>query len=263
MTRASHPGLELEIADGLATLTLDNAEQLNAIGVATFEALVTSLDEIVKPKHGVRALLLRGAGRAFCSGLNLREDRSALQPASGLGDALLNPLMRRLRALQVPVVASVQGPCVGVGVAMALTADFIVAAQNAYFLLPYRNLGVSIDGGTTWILPRIVGWARARRMLMLAERVSAETALQWGMVHAVVPTDALEGETAKLCDDLANGPTVALGIMRQDFWKGWESGYDEHLEFELATNHRAMRSKDAGIARRTVLSNETPRFTGE
>ena len=121
MSSWSYPALEVAVEERLATLTLSDPENLNAIRVGTFAGLTEALDEITKPKHGVRAVLLRGEGRAFCSGLNLKEDRSA-RPAAGLAQGLVNPLMRRLRALEIPVVAAVQGPCVGIGVALALAA---------------------------------------------------------------------------------------------------------------------------------------------
>jgi len=162
----------------------------------------------------------------------------------------------------VPVVSAVRGPAAGIGCSLALASDFCVASETAYFLQAFVNIGLVPDGGASWMLPRLIGKARATEMMMLGERVPAATALDWGMIHKVVADDALDAEAFALAERLAAGPTVALGLMRRGLAHALEVDYATAMQRE-AENQRAARgsadSMEGGIA---FLQKRKPAFRG-
>ena len=163
--------------------------------------------------------MIAGAGRAFCSGADVGGGAlGSDDPGAATYQALTgsyNPAMAAIADLGVPVVSAVRGPAAGIGCSLALAADFCVASESAYFLQAFVNIGLVPDGGASWMLPRLIGRARATEMMMLGERVPAAKALDWGMIHKVVADDALDAEAFALAERLAAGPTVALGLMRR------------------------------------------------
>jgi len=267
----SYENVRLEIEGPLATLWLDDPDRLNALKPAMVEAIYASLIEIAKPRRKVRCLMITGEGRGFCSGANLASGsgskdavRTRAEPpviASVAGT--FHPLVRRIRDLEIPVVAAVNGPCVGFGVALALLADYLVASEKAFFLVPFASLASGTDSGITWLLPRAVGTARARAMIMRAERLPADKALDWGMVNEVVAQDDFRKIARERALEYANGPTVALGIMRQYFQRGSEMTLDALLEAEVRGVGRTARTKDNTAAIMNFGKKDRPNFTGE
>lgn len=266
-----YENVRLEIEGPLATLVLDDPERLNALSPAMIEAIYAALIEIAKPRRRIRCLMITGEGRGFCAGANLAGGAGAKDavrtraepPVIASVAGTYHPLVRRIRDLEIPVVTAVNGPCVGFGVALALLADYLIASEKAFFLVPFATLGSCTDSGITWLLPRAVGTARARGMIMRAERLPADRALDWGMVNEVVPQDEFRDAARKVALEFANGPTVALGIMRRLFQDGPERTLDAQLEAEVRGVARTSRSKDnlAGIM--NFGKKERAAFTGE
>ncbi|OJU56451.1 MAG: 2-(1,2-epoxy-1,2-dihydrophenyl)acetyl-CoA isomerase, partial [Alphaproteobacteria bacterium 62-8] len=188
----------------VAVLTLNHPEVMNAASPKLVAGATEALKFISKPESGFRAVILTGEGRGFCSGANLSE-RSSGTPMDS-GDSLqivFHPFLRRLRNMKMPIITAVNGAAAGVGMSIALMGDIILAARSAYFLQAFTRIGLVPDGGSTWTLPRLVGTARARELSLLAEKLPAETALQWGLINRIHDDAALMDEALKLAQRLA------------------------------------------------------------
>lgn len=256
----------LEFNGPLATYVLNNPDQLNAADPAMLHGLEQALTEIKKPRRGVRCFMITGEGRGFCTGANvLGMGRQSSQPRSAFSpvDTVFHPTIRHLRDVTIPIVTAVNGPAVGFGVALAMCGDICVAAQSAYFYLNYNNLASAPDCGTTWFLPRRIGLPRARAMMLRGERVSAETATDWGLINDVFDDDVFFNEAVALANDIAQGPTVALTSMKQLLNDGIERSLDEQLEAEARAVLITSRTKDNVAAMKALRSKEKPEFIGE
>lgn len=263
------PSLEnvtLEFDEGLAVLTLDDPERLNAIGPVMAESMMRALQECAKPRRGVRALLVTGTGRGFCAGANIAgrgSEGMTNLPVISRADGVYHPLIRKLRDFDRPIIAAVNGACVGIGFAVALQADYIVASEAAYFSTPFARLGSGPDCGLTWSLPRLIGPMRARRMLMRAEKISAADMADWGVVAQTLPAEDFPAAARKIAMEFAQGPTVALSEMRRLLQDSLRSEFDTHLETESRALARTFRSKDNQVGIRAFATKSQPVFTGE
>jgi 2-(1,2-epoxy-1,2-dihydrophenyl)acetyl-CoA isomerase len=214
MTLPTFETIRLDIADNVATITLNRPERLNSMPPAMADDIREALDHL--PGLGARALLITGEGRGFCSGADLAGDRSAGGAVSGGArsrNALrghYNPMLLALANLDIPVVVAVNGPAAGVGCSFALSGDFTIAGKSAYFLQAFVNIGLVPDGGSSWLLPRLVGVPRALQMMMLGEKISADQAADWGMMRKVL-RDGLTQDFATTLDAEAKGQFVAGG----------------------------------------------------
>ena len=232
-------------------VTLNRPERLNAAPPQAFEEIAHAIANL----DGARAVLFAGSGRAFCSGADVGGGAlGSDDPGNTTFKALTqsyNPTMAAIADLDVPVVSAVRGPAAGIGCSLALAADFCVASETAYFLQAFVNIGLVPDGGASWMLPRLIGRARASEMMLLGEKVPAAKALDWGMIHKVVADDALDAEAFALAERLAAGPTVAMGLMRRQIRTAYESDYASAM-LQEAENQRAARgtadSMEGGIA---------------
>lgn len=227
-----------ELSDGIATLTLNLPAKLNPIALGLQAALKETLERI-RDDRAVRAVILTGAGKAFCVGADL----SAMAPGEAgksLGtqaaenmQALSNPLIETLRTLPIPVVAAVNGPAAGAGVGLALAADVTIAARSAYFYLPFLpKLGIVPDLGCTWAIPRRAGRARAMGMALLDERVGAGRAVQWGLIWACVDDEQLLEEARRIAQRLASLPAHAVVEAREAFEASERHTLKEQLHYE-------------------------------
>lgn len=258
---ADDESIRIERQGDVLVVTLDRPDRLNAATPAMFATIADALTHL----DGARAMVLAGAGRAFCSGADIAASQGAADPALATYDALTksyNPTIRAIVDLGVPVVSAVRGPAAGIGCSLALAADFCVASESAYFLQAFVNIGLVPDGGASWMLPRLIGRARALEMMMLGERVPAAKALDWGMVHRVVPDEALEAEALALAQRLAAGPTVALRMIRRGVAEALESTLDEALEREAQDQRQARGTADSLEGGMAFLAKRKPDFRG-
>ncbi len=243
-------------------LTLNRPERLNAAPPALFVELKAAIDAL----DGARAVLITGAGRAFCSGADVGGGALGSETPGETTYAALtesyNPTMAAIAALGVPVVSAVRGPAAGIGCSLALAADFCVCSETAYFLQAFVNIGLVPDGGASWMLPRLIGRARATEMMMLGEKVPAARALDWGMVHKVVADEALDTEAFALAERLAAGPTVALGLMRRGLADALESDYAAAMLREAENQRAARGSADSAEGGRAFLEKRKAVFAG-
>jgi len=253
----------LEFADGVATLRFNHPEVLNAVGPKMVGELRAAVREVAK--SGARCLLVTGEGRAFCSGANLSEvaDRD---PGSGAGDALrasYHPLLLALRDLDMPLVTAVNGAAAGVGMSFALMGDIVCAAKGAYFLQAFARIGLVPDGGSTFLLPRLAGWGRAMELSMLAERLPAEKAYEWGLVNRLYDdAETLMAGAREIALKLARGPR-SLALIRKAYWATWSNSYESQLDLEARLQMQAGASADFREGVAAFLEKREAKFTGK
>jgi 2-(1,2-epoxy-1,2-dihydrophenyl)acetyl-CoA isomerase len=253
-----------EEQDGVATLTLNRPEKLNALAPESLDQFIALLDR-VRDENRARAVVLTGRGRAFCAGADLADGGGSAQGPfdAGLGlERTHNIVVARLRHLPVPIICAVNGAAAGGGCGYALAGDIAIAARSAYFLQPFANIGLVPDVGATWLLPRLVGKARATGMMMLGERISAERAEQWGMIWQVVDDDALMNTAHAIARKLAAGPTVAYGLMRAGIAASLESSQAESLALEARNQRIAGRTNDHAEGMTAFFERRAPAFVG-
>jgi len=255
--------IRLEHIGPVAKIVLNRPERLNACP----PNMAVELSDALSMLGDARAVLLTGEGRAFCSGADLAGTGArSITGGAGSYKALTeayNPLILKLSRVAVPVVVAVNGPAAGVGCSLALAGDFTLAAQSAYFLQAFVNIGLVPDGGSTWILPRLIGKARAAQMMMLGERIGAQQAQDWGLIYRAVDDAALQDEAFALATRLANGPTVALGTLRQNLARAVESDLATTLLIEAEGQRKAGDSADAAEGIAAFLQKRKPAFTGK
>lgn len=261
---SAEPPVLLSQSDGLAMLTLNRPTALNALSVSLLTAFDTALDEVID--SGARALMITGAGRGFCSGADLAADAGAMaKPDRDLGEALeahYHPLLMRLRALPCPIVTAVNGPAAGAGMSLALMGDLVVAAQSAYFLQAFVNIGLVPDAGSTYLLPRLLGQARALRLMMLGEKLPAPEAEAWGLIYKAVPDEALAEQAEAMARRLAAGPTQALARIRQLAQASADNDYESQLAMERDLQREAGRTDDFLEGVQAFLQKREARFKG-
>lgn len=259
--------LTLTVDHGIAILTLNRPDRLNALSIALLEEIQQAVAHISEPGSPVRCLLLTGAGRGFSSGANLADrdvsDKAVMPDLSLRLRRAYNPLIRALVDLPIPMIAAVNGPAAGAGMSLALCADFILAARSAYFLQAFVNIGLAPDAGSTYFLPRLIGPARAARLAMLGEKLPAAVAEDWGLIHKAVNDDALMDEAMTLAKKLAEGPTLALSEIKSLLRKSLDNTLENQLEQEAAAQKVLGYSEDfkAGII--GFLNKTPPHFQGK
>ena len=254
----------VEVSDGIAMVTINRPDKLNALSAQSLAELSNAMDR-VRDDEAARVLLLTGAGRAFCSGADLGAVHAGDGPIDmGAGlETGFNPLLEKLRRLPVPLVTAINGGAAGGGCGYALAGDIVIAARSAYFLQPFANIGLVPDVGSTWLLPRLAGRARATAMMMLGERVPAEQALEWGMIYQVVDDADLMATARAFAARLAAGPTVAYGLMRQAITDGLASTLTETLARERRDQFVAGRTADHAEGVAAFLGKRKPVFRGK
>ncbi|MGN6474662.1 MAG: enoyl-CoA hydratase-related protein [Mycobacteriales bacterium] len=252
------------VADGVATITLNRPEALNALTVSLKEGLREAFER-AGGDPAARAVLLTGAGRAFCVGQDLKEHADALDA----GDLDLstvpdhyNPLIEAISGLPKPVVAAVNGPAAGAGASLAFACDIRVAADDASFLMAFARVGLGPDSGASWTLPRLVGSGRAAAMLMLAEPVAASQALEMGLVSMVVPAADLVSTATGLAAKLAAGPTAAYGAIKETLAFAACHSLAESLAHEAKAQSRCGHTDDHRNAVVAFLAKHPANFTG-
>ncbi|MFJ3822454.1 2-cyclohexenylcarbonyl CoA isomerase [Streptomyces nodosus] len=259
-----------EVSDGLATITLNRPEAMNALNVAAKVALRDAAQEAAAD-DGVRAILLTAAGdRAFCVGQDLKEHIGVLQaqePDSGGGVMSTvrehyNPIVRALAHAPKPVVAAVNGIAAGAGFGFALAADHRIVADTAAFNTSFAGVALTADSGISWTLPRVVGPSRAADLLLFPRSIDARQAYEWGIANRLVPLAELRAEAEKTARSLAEGPTLAYAALKESLAHGLSHSLDEALEKEDELQSRAGASQDHAIAVRAFVDKQKPRYVG-
>ena len=264
--QASSQSVLLESLDsGVLSLTLNRPERMNAFNAALQEALGRAFQRAATDDE-CRVVLVTGAGKGFCAGADLTD--RAITPGGerpDLGESLdkrYNPLIRAMRSLPKPIVCAVNGAAAGAGANFALACDVVVAAKSARFLQAFARIGLVPDAGGTWILPRLVGDARARALMMLADPIDAEQAAAWGLIYRAVDDDQLMGAAHEIAERFAAGPTRAYGLMKRAFLASSVNSLDAQLDLERDLQREAGKGDDFLEGVKAFLEKRPPNFMG-
>lgn len=258
-----------EVSDGLATITINRPEAMNAMNIEAKVALRDSA-RAAAADPSVRAVLLTASGRAFCVGQDLKEHIGLLAAdrESGTGNTMntvrehYNPIIRALTEMPKPVVAGVNGVAAGAGLGFALAADYRVVADTAKFTTSFAGVALTADSGVSWTLPRLVGQSRAADLLLFPRSFSAQEAYELGIANKLVPADDLATEAAAVARALAEGPTVAYAALKESLAYGAGHTLSETLDKEDELQARAGASEDHAIAVQAFIAKEKPKYLG-
>lgn len=257
--------VQVERRGAVTTITLNRPEAMNAANVELRDELRRAVQETAAD-DSTRAVVLTGNGRAFCSGADLKSGFEA--DADGfpaVGPALrqhFHPIIEGLRTMPKPVISAVNGPAVGIGLSFALAGDLVLSAESAYFLLGFVNIGLVPDGGSSFLIPERIGFARATEMAMLGEKVPARQALEWGLINRVVADDELQASAQELADRMAAGPTRSYAGSKRQLNHWSFARFLDQLELEATVQTEVARSSDFIEGVTAFVEKRAPRFTG-
>lgn len=246
---------------GVARLTLNRPDRLNSFTVAMHGEVADALGNL----GDARVLVLTGAGRGFCAGQDLNDRAVAPGEAVDLGhsvESYYNPLIRRLTSLPMPVIAQVNGVAAGAGANIALACDIVIAAKSAKFIQSFAAIGLIPDSGGTWVLPRLIGQARALGLALTGEPIGAEQAAEWGMIWKAVDDDTLDAEVDALAAKFAAGPTRGLAEIKRMIRESWSHGLDSELDRQRDAMRELGFSADYREGVAAFMEKRKPRFTG-
>jgi 2-(1,2-epoxy-1,2-dihydrophenyl)acetyl-CoA isomerase len=254
--------IEIDSDAGVATITLNRPDALNSLTVPMKVELLGAFNRVERDA-GVRAVILTGAGRAFCAGQDLRE---RLQPDAAPLEVEVreryNPIIRAMRSLPKPIVGAINGVAAGAGASLAMACDIRLAADTASFALAFGRVGLVPDSGATWFLPRLVGASKAAELALLNEAVSADDAVGLGLVSRVVPAGELAAEARATAARLAAGAPRAMALTKDALNSTWDRDLDTALDYEAHLQDLAGRTKDHQEGMSAFLEKRPPRFTG-
>lgn len=251
----------------LATIKLNDPAHMNAVDEEMRTELVDAMSRALDD-DGVRAILVTGEGRAFCAGANLkdmsRDQTRGQKPTVGhmLRDGI-NAMLVRMVEGNKPVVTAINGPAVGFGCGLALAGDFVLVGRSAYFFQSFIRRGVVPDGGSSWLIPRLVGAGRARAMMMLGEKIDAEQALAWGLAHRLYNDAELFPAARAFAVDLANGPTLAYAQIKKMIAASTDNSFAEQLELEAVCQEAAFDTDDCREGIAAFIAGRPPSFKGQ
>lgn len=257
--------ISVERDGDIGILRLNDPTRLNAISLQMLEEISAALDDLTP---SIRVLILAASGRGFCSGAALDDGLVEFDPDLSKRDAGLilethiNPLMSRLRSLPIPWITAIQGAAAGAGAALALAGDMVIAGESAFFLQAFSRVGLVPDAGATHMLVHAIGRVRAMEMMLLADRLPAQRARDWGLVNRVVPDSQLEQEARIVAKQIAQGPTVALGLIRRNVWEALDADWQTVLRQERESQRQAGCTLDAEEGRRAFLEKRAAKFVG-
>lgn len=265
MTKVSSTDVRYHVLDGVAHIQLHRPSALNA-WTPRLGAELLAVVRAAAEDPEVRSVLVTGAGRAFCAGADVKDQRELT--AAGVPDlstrlrAIYNPVVLEIRRAPKPFVAAVHGACAGLGVSLALACDMILAAEDAYLLLAFVRIGVMPDAGATAFLAERVGLARAAQLCMLGEKLPARTAEAWGLVNAVHPADELAAAAEALATRLAAGPTVALANVKRALNRAAQNSLGDQLEYEASLQQEHASTHDYAEGRAAFMEKRPAVFRG-
>lgn len=254
--------LNVEIESDVAIIYLNDPDARNALSEDRADELRDTLRNL---QGSARAIIITGTGKGFCAGAKLSPKGASSKEKLDLGAALrdyYNPLFHTIRALKVPLITAVNGAAAGVGGALALSGDLIIASESAFFLQAFSRIGLTPDGAASYLTVKSVGRARAMEMALLDERMTSEKALEWGLINRVVEDDKLLSEALDIAQKLAKGPTKAYEAIRKQVWAACEINYADQLEAEAITQTYLGETADHAEGVRAFLTREEPKFTG-
>jgi 2-(1,2-epoxy-1,2-dihydrophenyl)acetyl-CoA isomerase len=257
--------LLVERDSGVATLTMNRPDAMNALSLELKEALIDGLTQVAED-DAIRAVVLTGSGRGFCAGQDLMEHVRLLEAGDPLPLRTVrdhyNRIVRSLIGMGKPVVAAVNGTAAGAGASLAFACDLRIVSTRAKFLLAFANVGLGLDSGASWTLPRLIGSGRAMELALLAEPITAETAAQFGLVTELAEPDAVLARAQELATRLAAGPTTAYRVIRQSIHYAATHDIDEALENEAVGQELCGGTSDHSEAVAAFVNKQTPVFTG-
>lgn len=255
----------LEVSEGVATLTLNEPDTLNAITPEMVARLIEVVRQVAE-NGDVRAVILTGAGRGFCSGLNLTRSAAEIfsQGSVGLRQAMqeVNSLLTRIAEMEKPWLAAVNGPAVGGGFSLALTCDLVLAAESAYFSAGYIKVGLMMDMGLTYLLPQLAGLRRANELAFFGEKLPAEQAAEMGLINRVLPDEDLKRAAREWALRLAQGPTLALAANKLAMRRALHSSYRTALEWETLALPPVAQSEDLREGLSAFVQKREAQFKG-
>ncbi|MCX8112126.1 MAG: enoyl-CoA hydratase-related protein [Bacteroidia bacterium] len=251
-----------EVRETVGYITLNRPDRYNAFNEKMSSELLSVLREVRKDR-GIRAVVIRGSGKAFCSGQDLKDIVGVERSLGESVEKRYNPMVMAIHELEKPVIASVNGVAAGAGAGLALACDYVIAARSASFVIAFINVGLSLDTATSFHLVRTIGLKRAFALAALGERLPAETAYQWGLITEVVEDEKLEEATQSLALKLANQAPRALALIKRLLLRSFERSYEEGLKYELYYQEIAGRTKDYKEGVQAFVEKRKPNFTGE
>jgi 2-(1,2-epoxy-1,2-dihydrophenyl)acetyl-CoA isomerase len=254
------------VADGIARLTLNRPDRLNSFNVEMHDEVRDALSRVAAPQSAARVLVLSGAGRGFCAGQDLG-DRAVAPGGStvDLGESIelrYKPLVLALRSLPMPVIAAVNGVAAGAGANIALACDLVIAAKSAAFIQSFAKIGLVPDSGGTWLLPRLLGNARAMGLAMLGDKLTADQAVEWGLIWRSVDDAEFPAAVETLARQLADAPTKGLARTKQAIYEGWSRSFGEQLDVERDYQRELGYSADYAEGVAAFTAKRAPRFSG-
>jgi 2-(1,2-epoxy-1,2-dihydrophenyl)acetyl-CoA isomerase len=249
--------------NGIATITLNRPDVFNAFNEQLSNDVNDALKQVSRDKS-IRVLVFTGAGKAFCSGQDLKD--IAGKKDRSLSESLYkryNPMIRAIRNLPIPVICRLNGVAAGAGCSLALACDMIVASESAALIEVFVNVGLVLDSGSSYFLPRLLGSAKAFELSTMGSKVSAQQAFDWGIVNRVAKAEDLDTELAKLTSYYATAPTKAIGLMKKMLQKSYTSSLDDMLEYEAYCQEIAGRSEDYKEGVTAFNEKRKPNFKGQ